>query len=219
MSNIGQSATNVVDLEQYRDPAPVPVLDQIEDYWDGLRTGSELPRRSDIDPRGLHGALESAFILERIAPGVGRFRVAGQRIWSIVGMEVRGMPLTSLFDAGSRSPVSAYLEDVLRGPSSTILPIKAVPIKRGRSIVMKMLMLPLQGENGEIDRILGGIEPRQAVPQVPHRLRLSDGPVRCDLLNAYETDPMPYRGFAEGSDTFDGAAPRPDTETPKLRLV
>jgi len=32
--------------------------------------------RSQIDPRGLEQVLPSAFILERIAPGVARFRIA-----------------------------------------------------------------------------------------------------------------------------------------------
>ncbi|MFQ6552225.1 PAS domain-containing protein [Aestuariibius insulae] len=219
MNHAKSSATNVVDLERYRDPDSLPVLNQIEEYWSSLRTGSHLPQRSDIDPRELGGALESSFILERIAPGVGRFRVAGQKVWSIIGMEVRGMPLTSLFDTSSRSPISAYFEDVLRGPSKAVLPIKAVPLRRGRSVSMKMLLLPLQGENGTADRILGGLEPCQAVPQAPHRLRLSSGKVTCDLIEDGRYISIEHRGFAEDRSEFTPSASQSETDTPKLRLV
>ena len=58
-----------------------------------------MPRRAEIDPRGIENALEYAFILERIAPGMARIRLAGIHLSDLMGMEVRGMPLTSFIDA------------------------------------------------------------------------------------------------------------------------
>ena len=72
------------------------MLAEVRGYWEGLRKGSDLPRRDEIDPRGIVGALENTFLLERVAPGVARFRLAGMQLHDLMGMDVRGMPLTAL---------------------------------------------------------------------------------------------------------------------------
>ncbi|MEL6992372.1 MAG: PAS domain-containing protein, partial [Pseudomonadota bacterium] len=46
-------------------------------YWNALRVNLDVPRRCDVDPRGIAGILSRTFILERVAPGLARFRVAG----------------------------------------------------------------------------------------------------------------------------------------------
>ena len=61
-----------------------------------------MPLRSEIDPRGLKGALEYCFVLERIAPGLARLRVAGSHLGDLMGMEVRGMPITAFYDENGR---------------------------------------------------------------------------------------------------------------------
>ncbi|MEM1421046.1 MAG: PAS domain-containing protein, partial [Pseudomonadota bacterium] len=57
-----------------------PGLSLVEAYWEGLRAGRLVPRRADVDPRGIDQALEYSFILERIAPGMARFRLAGMHL-------------------------------------------------------------------------------------------------------------------------------------------
>ena len=62
-----------------------------------------VPMRSDVDPRGIERSLEHAFILERIAPQMARFRLAGMHLTDLMGMEVRGMPTTALFAPAARA--------------------------------------------------------------------------------------------------------------------
>ena len=54
-------------------------------YWSGLQDGRTVPKRADIDPRRIEGLLSDTFILERIAPGLARFRVAGANLAELMG--------------------------------------------------------------------------------------------------------------------------------------
>ena len=101
------SNSNVIPLMPRRSEILFPALREVEAYWSGLRDGRAMPARADVDPRGIQSALEYAFILERIAPGVARFRVAGMHLNDLMGMEVRGMPLTAMFVPEGRKEISA----------------------------------------------------------------------------------------------------------------
>ena len=61
---------NVVPLFTERQKMSFPAIAQMDAYWEALRRGQLIPKRSDVDPRGIEAALEHAFILERIAAGV-----------------------------------------------------------------------------------------------------------------------------------------------------
>lgn len=102
----------VVRLNRFRNKANLSPIRQAEAYWTALRSDQSIPFRSQIDPRGIDQILEYAFILERVAPGVGRFRLAGQHICKLAGMEVRGMPISALFSASGREGITAVLEYV-----------------------------------------------------------------------------------------------------------
>ncbi|MDZ4094974.1 MAG: PAS domain-containing protein, partial [Paracoccaceae bacterium] len=101
------------------------MVHQVRAYWEGLRRGPVLPRRADIDPRGIEGALEGAFILDRIAPGMARFRLAGMGLVELMGMEVRGMPLSAMFDPMGRSRLAEGLEQVFTTPAILDLHLEA----------------------------------------------------------------------------------------------
>lgn len=72
---------------------PARVVADLRAYWDELRQGRAVPTRADVQPAGIGDGLDYAFILERIAPGAARFRLAGRHLVDLMGMEVRGMPL------------------------------------------------------------------------------------------------------------------------------
>ena len=66
-----------------------------------MRNGT-LPRRAEIDPRAIDSALADIFLIERIAPGLARFRVAGRRLSALMNMDVRGMPLSAIIAPAHR---------------------------------------------------------------------------------------------------------------------
>ena len=92
-------------------------LAEVRAYWEGLRTGAGLPRRNQIDPRGMADCLDKVFLIERIAVGHARFRLAGMALNDVMGMDVRGMPFSTLFEPVARTRVTHELEQVFTAPS------------------------------------------------------------------------------------------------------
>lgn len=205
-----------------------PALAQIRGYWEGLRARGALPARSEIDPRGIERALEHAFIAERVAPGVARLRLAGMHLNDLMGLEVRGMPLTVFFEPVARDAVARLVELAFSGEA----PVE-IAMESGRGIGRpgldaKMLLLPLRNEAGEIARVLGGFAATGEIGRAPRRFRLGGaGAVAGPLDTAIEQGlykPAAPAGFAEPPKDFAAGAPPAQGEPVRrarghLRLV
>ncbi|MBZ4022457.1 PAS domain-containing protein [Rhodobacter sp. TJ_12] len=146
------------------------VVAQMRAYWEGLRKGRDVPARAEIDPRGLESALEYAFILERVAPGMGRFRLAGMHLNDLMGMEVRGMPLTALFTPEGRKRVADATEAVFSGPSVAELVLTAEAGIGKPPMTARLILLPMKSDMGDVTRILGCLVGEgQAIGRTPRR--------------------------------------------------
>ena len=168
----------IIVMEQFRTGKSLGPIKQAEAYWTSLRTGVDVPRRSDIDPRGIDNLLEYAFIIERIAPGVARFRLAGQHLSALMGMDVRGMPLTALFSPQARAHAGTILEQVFDTPAVAELTLKT-SARRGRApCEARMLILPLRSDTGEVTRALGVLVSDGSVSNVPARFDVTDTAIR-----------------------------------------
>lgn len=155
--NSGQDKghNKVVPMTNFRNSVPVSPLRQAEAYWTALRRGDDVPNRSQIDPRGLENILSQTFILERVAPGIARFRLAGQKVNEMAGMEVRGMPITAFFTPDARKQMSAALEHMFEAPAIVEVEMQTEPSRlRGRREA-RMLLLPLRSDLGDVSRALG----------------------------------------------------------------
>lgn len=155
--NTGQDKEHgkVVPMTNFRNTVPVSAMRQAEAYWTALRRGDDIPNRSQIDPRGLENILSQTFILERVAPGIARFRLAGQKVNEMAGMEVRGMPITAFFTPDSRKQMSAALEHMFESPAIIEVDMQTEASRmRGRREA-KMLLLPLRSDLGDVSRALG----------------------------------------------------------------
>lgn len=208
------SGSNVVSLLPRKTEMQFPAIKAVEAYWDGLRNGRVVPSRSDIDPRGMQNALEHAFILERIAPGVGRFRLAGMHLTDLMGMEVRGMPLTSMFVPESRSKMSEALEAVFETPQITVVSLKAeCGIGRG-SMDAQLLLCPLKSDLGDVNRVLGCLQSKGEIGRQPRRFEITainSRPLLTDIIEPNATmettakgTPVPP-GFAEARAAYESA--------------
>lgn len=167
-------------------------ISEIEAYWEGLRAGRLMPQRSEIDPRGILGALPNSFVLERIAPTVARIRVAGSSIGEIMGMDARGMPASCLIAPASRDTFGQILQDVLDHPASARVSMKSPAVFGKPQLRAQMLLLPLVSDDGEINRILGGLVTEGRIGNGPRRFEL-DGSVVRRLRNSDGAPPIKPR--------------------------
>ena len=133
---------NVVAMTEFRAEVGFSAISQVEAYWEGLRGARLMPKRSEIDPRGIESALEYTFVLERIAPGMARIRIAGSHLGDLMGMEVRGMPLTSLITPPCRRQIADAIEDVCQRPAVCELRMSAETTLAKPQMDARLLLLP-----------------------------------------------------------------------------
>ena len=149
----------------------------LERYWRQIRGARILPVRSEVDPSQIDTALPHAFIAERLAPGVTRMRACGRRLNDMIHVDGRGMPLSTFFTLGARSELVAEVELAFNGPALVEIHL-AAELDADREIG-RLLLLPLEGANGAVDRLMGAI-----VMHTPAR-RLAirrDGYIRREIL-------------------------------------
>lgn len=223
--------SNVIVMSRHRTDARFPHIATVEAYWHALRGYRAVPRRAEVDPRGIENALEYAFILEQIAPSVGRLRIAGSHLSDILGMEVRGMPLSAFFMPEARDDLAACIEKVCSDPTIATLTVEAEPGIGKPVLEARLLLLPLRDESGEVNRILGCFDSNGSIGRAPRRFAIKSRRLTQitghDVARDWNRHRMteapiaPLRGFSDGPAAF-GGAKRPTLGKPvsrHLRLV
>ena len=219
---------NIVAMTEFSADIGYSAFSQVEAYWEGLRGARLMPKRSEIDPRGIESALEYTFVLERIAPGMARIRIAGSHLSDLMGMEVRGMPLTSLIAPSCRRQLNDVIEDVCQRPAVCELRMSGETTATKPHLDARLLLLPLKSDLGDVSRILGCLVAQGDIGFTPRRFDVVGAKIRP--ISAPSTVPAPTKpaaspvqapakatGFAEPVETFKSRTPRPDV--PYLRVV
>jgi len=155
------------------DPNTIPCLNHLRGYYDGLRLGGALPHRMQIDPNALGQVLANSFLIERIAPGMGRFRLAGMAVQDVLGLEARNMPLSILFEPVARSQLARVLEQVFTGPTLLDLTLEAERAIGRPQLAARMILLPLRGAKGAFHQILGGFALAGTTGRAPRRFGIT----------------------------------------------
>ena len=128
-------------------------LAHLQTYWRGLMRHGLPPRRGDIEPGRIGPALPGAFVLDRIAPGEARLRLAGQALFDAAGTEACGLPLSRLFESASRPRLAELVEQGF----AQAWPCNA-PLTCGRlGHVGGLLLLPLRGHEDAAPQMLGAL--------------------------------------------------------------
>ncbi|MFC3169298.1 PAS domain-containing protein [Paracoccus fontiphilus] len=181
----------ILHLADFNPTQPARILNDLRAYWDSLRRGRAVPARSDIQPQGIRRALDYAFILERIAPGAARFRLAGQHLIDLMGMEVRGMAFCSLANGSSRGRLSDVLESVFRAPQLAQMTLHAKAEYARPELSARMLLLPLTSDLGDVTRALGCIIAEGQIGVAPRRFDLIGDEVMPILEGGKTLAPSP----------------------------
>lgn len=195
----GAPSGECVRLSDFDPRHPGRIIAELRGYWDGLRRGRAIPTRAEIEPRGLRTALGHAFILERIAPGAARFRLAGRHLIDLMGMEVRGMPLCSFFNPGARGHLSDVLETVFAGPQIAELSLLSEGAYARPPLIARMLLLPLRSDLGDVTRALGAVVAESEIGRPPRRFDLTGEVLSAVIEGARTLPPAAAAGFAEAA--------------------
>lgn len=198
-------ASTVVRLFDLDPRNPGRVVAEMRAYWQGLRRGRAIPTRADIEPAGMRRSLDFAFILERIAPGAARFRLAGRHLIDVMGMEVRGMPICSFFNPAARGNLSDLLETVFQGPQMLELTLSS-PGDYGRpALGGRMLLLPLRSDLGDVTRALGFLIVEGEIGRAPRRFDIEAHAVEPVIPGARTLEPG--AGFGEAAEPWRSLPP------------
>jgi len=194
------------------------------EYWQSMRHGSDVPRRSEIDPRGIESLLANAFIAEKIAPGLARMRIAGTHLADLLGMEVRGMPISAFIAPTHRDELAGLLVDVFERPATLQIELTSPGSIGKPALTGTLVMLPLRSDLGDISRALGCLVTQGPIGRAPRRFEMTSHQLRpldlsplASLLNDKKAEQLV--GMAEDARPFNGTSPLTDSERPYLRLV
>ncbi len=192
----------------------------------------------------MDGDARHLFVLEDLGQGNLRFRLAGTALIDAFGYELRGMSARSVRKGRARESFVALITETLAEPGvgyARLLGPDGVT-------VWEVILLPLRGNFGQIDRLIGCLHPVSGrTPEagtgpgdVPLRFTIDAMSIRPvnEGADTVQGDAMPLAGFGEGQAGFEGAArsasdsgltaiegglsedkPKGSGERPKLRVV
>lgn len=149
-------------------------LQSVRGYWEALRHDGGIPLRADVDPRGMASCLEHVFLLERVAPGLARFRLAGMHLTDLMGMDVRGMPLSALFEPAARFRLSLAVEQVFAAPAVLEIGLEAERGVGRKALAGRMILLPLRGDGRESPLALGCLVSEGTIGRAPRRFAVTN---------------------------------------------
>jgi hypothetical protein len=180
------------------------------DYWEGLRDGRLVPKRSEIDPRALRKSLNHTFILEARTPDNIRFRLAGSKLCDCMGMEMRGMPAYAMIVQEGRNAFNEAIQICLAHPQ--IVDFQLSPTAR-------MVLLPMADEDNTINRILGCVNADPNNPDFPTRFTVRSM-TQTRIIAAKSILPKLVAELAEDQQPFQSKTKKAAfSKPPHLRIV
>lgn len=164
----------VIALAGYRKGEGLAALDEVQEYWQTLRDrGGIAPSRAELDPRGFSKSLSNCFVAEAITPRHLRLRLAGQHLTEIMGMDMRGMPLSAMILPDSRPHLEQILSEAMSGvPEPIRLNLFAPQRFSQPALYGGLLLLPLRNEPGAPMRMFGAFATIGKAGRAPRRFRI-----------------------------------------------
>lgn len=146
---------NVLYIVDSKRPSAGCIMSEMHAYWQSLRQNGSVPLRADVRPDAISKILDYSFLIERVAPGMARLRLAGQHMIDLMGMELRGMPLCTVINQGSRKQMCKITETVFKAPQIAEVKLFAQSAHGCPGATGSMLLLPLKSDLDDVTRALG----------------------------------------------------------------
>jgi hypothetical protein len=146
-----------------------PATQALYAYWNEVRGDRTAPRRLDIQPARIAGLLLDTFILERTDGGAFRFRLAGTRIASRFGLQLKSESFLSCWAEGERGLLAHHLSAIADLGRVGVFTGEAElagdpeqPAVPGLPYPFELIVLPLVHSGETIDRLLCHLVPLEA---------------------------------------------------------
>lgn len=157
-----------------KDAPAFAALQSVRGYWEGLRgPNATIPARSALDPRGLAPALDSVFIAERIGTGLLRLRISGMALTDLAGLDMNGLPISTLFLPEARPRLAQVIERVFTLPQTAELHLEAERTIGRPALAARLLLLPLLSNAGAADLVLGCLATDGQIGRSPRRFAIA----------------------------------------------
>jgi hypothetical protein len=127
-------------------------------YWEGQRSEGGCPPRSSIDPAAFCEVVTQTFVLGREGAGAFPFRLAGALVEDLHGAALSGLDFAALWARTDRPRVQAAVEAALSRRRSLIASAYGRSLS-GAEARLEILLAPLAGREGRVDRLLGLYQP------------------------------------------------------------
>ncbi len=134
-----------------------PSTERLIDYWRTQAGAARMPARADVDPGDFLDILSQVFILGRSA-GRYPFRLTGGFVADLHARDLRGEDSLSLWALSHRLEVKSALE-VARRRAEPVVVTADIRAHGVASVGMEVLLAPMTGASGEVDRFLGLYQP------------------------------------------------------------
>jgi len=128
-------------------------------YWEGQRRPEGgCPQRSSIDPAAFSEVVTQTFVLGREQAGAYPFRLAGALVEDLHGAVLFGLDFMALWAPADRPRARAAIEAALCRRRSLIASAYGRSLS-GAEARLEILLAPLSGRQGKVDRLLGLYQP------------------------------------------------------------
>jgi hypothetical protein len=137
-------------------------------YWSALRGRRAAPERTDIDPGSIRGLLSDVFLLDLDANAGASFRLAGTRLCTLFGREIKDETFSTLFEERGRAEIERLIVGVAQEEKPLIAGIIAhIKNKVGEDkegVICELLLLPLRHHGQRAKRMLGMLAASETLP-------------------------------------------------------
>jgi hypothetical protein len=111
------------------------------EYWDKKRGDAPAPDRSEIEPAAVRELLGDVFVLSYDAPAGHPFRVAGTRVCSLLGCDLKDRSFSTLFAANARREIENVIAVVCEETLAAVAGVSATS-EDGSIAHLELLLLP-----------------------------------------------------------------------------
>jgi hypothetical protein len=127
-------------------------------YWNARRGTRLAPERGDIEPGAIRDILGDSFIIAFDAAAEHPFRLAGTRVCTLFGRELKGEPFVRMWDEASREDIARFTATVADDAVALVAGASA-RTAQGSPADLELLLLPLYHRGRTHVRLLGTLAP------------------------------------------------------------